>query len=135
MSVIVYSDSSGSFCEITPATFDLNYSPHWCEYIRYKGTPLYSQTYSLLRAMVSRVKGTSKGFITSDIEIKKILDVLGSPFTTTYSTYGLSVSCAELLGMQLFEICVYDSDVWWYSVPKPILRGHSLPHSHYQIKR
>jgi hypothetical protein len=135
MAVTIVPISGGSFPRKTPATFVLLYSLHWNAYVQYKGTPLYLQADIQLRTMVRRIKSTLRALISSDIEIKKILeDVSNASFVKNYNTFGFSVSCAAMLGMQLFEICVYDTDEWWYPVPKPLLKGHVLQHSHYQLK-
>jgi hypothetical protein len=134
MAVTIVPISGGKFPRKTPATFVLLYSPHWNDYVQYKGTSLYLQADIQLRTMVRRIKSTLKALISSDVEIKTILDVLSASFVTDYNTFGFSVSCAAMLGMQLFEICVYDADEWWYPVPKPLLKGHILQHSHYQLK-
>jgi hypothetical protein len=135
MAVTPYLEGRGlTFHRITPDNFIPDYSPHWREYFtRYKGTILYPKADILLRDMVNSKK--PKGFISSDIEIKKILDNMGSSFTSSYLDIGFSTGCGAMLGMQLFEICVYDGGYnWWYFIPKPILRGHLLPHSHYYLR-
>ena len=120
--------------EVTPDNFVLNFSRHWYEYTKYKKTTSYIDADSPLQSMINRKKGMSKPFISSDIEIKKILDVLGSSFIANYSAYGFSVTSQSMLGMQLFEYCVFDKGYnWWYFVPKPLLDGHLLPHSHYLL--
>jgi hypothetical protein len=85
--------------------------------------------------MVTRVKGTKPHFISSDEMVKTILDSLGGSFATAYAAYGFTVNSSAMLGMQLFEFCVFDTGYnWWYFVPKPVLRGHLLSHSHYHLK-
>jgi hypothetical protein len=134
MAITVYTYGRKSFPLITPSTFVPLYSQHWHDFAKYKDTTLYLQAVTPLRTMVSRIKKTPGGFISSDIEIKKILDILGSSFIANYNTYGFSVSCPAMLGMQLFEFCVFDVGYnWWYFVPKPILNGHLLSHSHYHL--
>jgi hypothetical protein len=134
MAITVYTYGSKSFPLITPANFVPLYSQHWHDFASYKGNALYSMAATHLRTMVSRIKGTPRGFISSDIEIRRILGNLGSFFAIQYSAFKFSVNCSAMLGMQLFEFCVFDEGCnWWYFVPKPVLNGHLLPHSHYHL--
>jgi hypothetical protein len=80
MAVTVYTRGGKRFPPLTPTTFVPLYSRHWHDFANYKGTTLYSMADTQLRAMVSRIKGTSRGFISSDIEIKRTLNILGSSF-------------------------------------------------------
>jgi hypothetical protein len=124
----------GSFPAVTPAAFVPLYSRHRHDYARYKATPLYAWADAQLRAMVSRVKGRTRKFISSDIEIAGVLNVLGNSFAAQYIAFGFSVKSWEMLGMRLFELCVFDTGCnWWYPVPKPILHGHLFHHSHYHL--
>jgi len=134
MSIRVYTDDRRDISLVTPATFNSLYSRHWNDFPRYKETALYLMADRQLREMVDSKKRGLKCFISSDIEIKKIIQVLDNPFATEYNASGFLVECSAMLGMQLFELCVFDKDIWWYHIPKPILNRH-LPHSHYYFGR
>ena len=71
MAVTIYTYDGISFPSVTPDTFMLLYSRHWDDFSCYKDTTLYSTTDIQLREMTNRIKGTPRGFISSDIEIKK----------------------------------------------------------------
>jgi hypothetical protein len=128
MAITIYGKGFSLPPPITPSTYIPmdKYSPHGVDFPKYKGTPLYSLADVQLRAIVA-----SNRFIASDIKIKGILSILGSAFSTAYNKYGFSGSCAAMLGMHLFEICVYDPKSWWYKIPKPLRGIGHYEHSEY----
>ena len=133
LAIIVYG-SGKAFPLITPGTFVLVYNPHWIDFPRYMVSSLYPLAEVELQTMITLKKRTSRPFVASDIEIKKILGNLGSGFTAAYSGYKFSVSCAAMLGMQLFKICVDDRGFnWWYKVPKPLRGMGHYEHSEYHL--
>jgi hypothetical protein len=133
--IAIYKQNGSGFRTVTPTNYNPFYSQHSTVYTnQYVGTPLYRQSDIELRAMVARVKnGIRRPFITSDVEIGGILQNLGNNFSVAYQAFSLPVSMEGMLGVQLFNILVYDNVRWWYTVPKPILNGHLLSHSHYCI--
>jgi hypothetical protein len=102
---------------------------HWIDYPVFKASSLSTQSDIELNNMLNLKRGRTYSF-DSDIEIKKILNRLGTVFITNYKALGLPVDCGAMLGMQLFDICTYDTRNWWYYIPKPQRIGH-YPHSHY----
>ena len=110
-------------------------SRHWKDYYKYLKTCLHSTSKIQIQAMVDRIKGSSKACISSDIEIKRILGILGSDFLDEYRTLGFSIAPSAMLGVQLFEYCVFERDNWWYPIPKPKHRiEYPFPHSHYYLR-
>jgi hypothetical protein len=124
MAVTVYTVSGQTFPQITPTNFVLDYNENWKDYATtYHGSALYNRANIEITDMVNKVKKMHSPFISSDVKIKGILNVLGPGFNS------------GMLGMQLFEFCVHDEGYnWWYVVPKPTLYGHLLPHSHYRLR-
>jgi hypothetical protein len=134
LAVTVYGNGRRIFPQKTPANFIQVYGPHWIDFPRYRGSPLYSQADIQLQAMVATKKVSRRRFIASDVEIKRILDILGPGFTAAFGAYGFTVSCAAMLGMHLFEVCVYDTGFnWWYKIPKSLRGIGHFEHSEYHL--
>ena len=131
--VTIYTPDS-TLRTVDETNFEKRDNRHWNDFYEYKKTPLYSTSAIPIEAMVNEKKGKSNARISSDIEIKKILGILGKSFSDDYSALSLSITSSAMLGIQLFEYCVFDRGYdWWYHIPKHKIKEH-FPHSHYELK-
>jgi hypothetical protein len=130
--VTIYTPDSSR--EVDETNYGKRNNRHWNDFYKYKAFSLHSKSAILIQAMVNEKKGKTKVFISSDIEIKKILDILGCSFLDDYRALGFLITPSAMLGIQLFEYCVFDRGYnWWYPIPKHQIEYH-FPHSHYYLK-